>query len=136
METTEKLIFTNQFGSVTEKRVTLNYKSGTEDIPTGQISSVSFQHKRNYFSSIIILIITIAIFIDIIEQLRNSSAIETVLLILAFLLLLISCIGSWIGHHNIVVSVGGQNRIPLKVDLTKTKEGKEFFEAIKKAIFK
>jgi hypothetical protein len=48
METNEKMLFSNSFDLLTDKRIILNYKKGTEDLPVGQITSVSYQHRRNY----------------------------------------------------------------------------------------
>jgi len=52
MTSDEKMLFSNGFGSVTDKRVILNYKDGSEDIPISQVSSVSYKHERSYFFSI------------------------------------------------------------------------------------
>jgi hypothetical protein len=133
METNEKLIFSNAFGSVTDKRIILNYKNGTEDIPVGQITSISYQHKRNYFFSIGGFFISgvglLAILSDITKTTMGVKLI-LFLVIVGFL----SGAANWIGHHNIVISVGGKDRKPLKVEISEIKEGFEFFEAAKRAV--
>ena len=58
--------------------------------------------------------------------------ITSVLLILSVL----SGIANWIGHHNIVISAGGNDRKPIRVEMSKTREGNEFVKAVKKLIFK
>lgn len=135
MDTSEKIIYSNTFGTVTDKRIILNYKSGTEDIPIGQITSISLQHKRNYFfaigSFIAIALVLIPLFVN--EYIPSSVTIISIIAVLFFIL---SGIANWIGHHNIIVSVGGQNGKPLKVEMAKTKDGRQFVEAVKKSIFK
>jgi hypothetical protein len=139
MELTEKLLFNNSFGSVTDKRIILNYKSGTEELPIRSISSISYIHKRNYFIVIPTFIIALYLicFITIVgladERLSGS---EMFIALLFFLLILLILIANWIGHHNIQISVGGINRKPLKFEKSKSKEGHEFVEAIKAAVIK
>lgn len=135
METNEKIIFSNTFGSVTDKRVILNYKSGTEDIPVGQITSISYQHERNYifaFGGFLIggggLVAMLAI---------SNLGVAEVLVILLFLIIgLLSGVANWVGHHNIIISAGGKDRKPLKAELSKTIEGREFVEAVKRAVIR
>jgi hypothetical protein len=136
MENNEKLLFSNSFGSVTDKRVILNYKNGAEDIPIGQITSISYQHKRNYFLSIgsfIISIFTVVIIVSASDRL-GPPFITVCLLI--FILGFLAGIAHWIGHHNIKLSAGGKDRKPLRAEMSKTKEGREFVNAIKKAVIK
>jgi heme A synthase len=136
METTEKVTYTNHFGTVTDKRLILNYKSGTEDIPIGQISSISFQHRRNYFFAIGSFVATVVLLIFMFSNLDNIRGAETLIILLLVLFFILSGIANWIGHHNIVVSAVGQNRKPLKVEMAKTKDGRQFVDAVKKSIFK
>jgi hypothetical protein len=135
MDTSEKIIYSNTFGTVTDRRIILNHRSGTEDIPIEQISSITFQHKRNYFfaigSFVAIAILLIPLFVN--DYIPGSVTIISISGVLFFIL---SGISNWIGHHNIVVSLGGQNRKPLKVEMAKTRDGRQFVEAVKKSIFK
>ncbi|MEO5641716.1 MAG: hypothetical protein ABIQ40_19840 [Bacteroidia bacterium] len=136
MDSTENVVFKNEFGNVTDKRVILNYKSGVEDIPIGQISSISLKHKRNNFFAIgsfaIAVVAIIAMLANIVRIPGAGVLIIIVIVIFAFL----SGIANWIGHHEIVISTSGQNRKGLKVEMAKTKEGRQFVDAIRKAIFK
>lgn len=134
MDTSEKSIYSNYFGSVTDKRVMLNYKSGVEDIPVSQISSISFQRKRNYFiavSSFVLAIVLIALLL-----LNSASGVEAIIYFVFIVFLLISGAANWLGHHVILISAAGKDRKPLKVEMSKTKEGLLFVEAVKKIIFK
>ena len=127
MDILEKFVFSNAFGTITDKRVFLNYKWGTESIPLDQVNTVSFLHKRNYFfeiGSLGAIVMTPMYF---------ANTITVIIIVLFFLL---SGIANWIGHHYIVVRVGGQNKKPLKVEMAKIKDGKQFVEALKKSIFK
>lgn len=136
MAIAEKVIYTNNFGTVTDKRVILIYKSGTEDIPISQISSIAFQHRRNYFFAIggfVTGLIAIIFMLGNIEHLPGTAVLMIILLVI---LALLTGIANWIGHHDIVISTGGQNRKPLKVEMAKTRDGRQFVDAVKKSIFK
>lgn len=139
LEQYERLHFSNLFGTVTDKRIILNYKNGSEEIPKGQITSISFQQERNMFISIFSFLISILL-ISFMAVVINSGSSEggIIVLIASFLLILcvLSGIANWIGHHNIVVSAGGKDRKPIRVEMSKTREGKEFVNAIKRLIFK
>lgn len=139
LEQDERLHFSNLFGTVTDKRIILNYKNGSEEIPKGQITSISFQQERNMFISIFSFLISILL-ISFMAVVINSGSSEggIIVLIASFLLILcvLSGIANWIGHHNIVVSAGGKDRKPIRVEMSKTREGKEFVNAIKRLIFK
>ena len=136
METEEKLVFTNLFGSVSNKRIILNYKSGTEDIPVGQITSVGFKHKRNYFFAIVGCAFGIVLLGFMLFNINNLTGVEVLLIVILSVIALISGLANWIGHHNILVKTTGQNIKALKVEIAKTKEGRKYVEAVKKAVFK
>jgi hypothetical protein len=135
-DTSEKVIYSNHLGTVTDKRVILNYKTGTEDIPIAQISSVSFQHVRNSFFAIANFAMAVLILAIMFSMLNQLNGVATLVVIIVVLLLLVTGIANWIGHHNILVSTAGQNRKPLKVEMAKTSEGLQFANAVKKALFK
>ena len=127
MDIPEKFIYSNTLGTITDKRVFLNYKSGTESIPLEQVNTVSFRRQRNYFFAI-------GSFGAIVLTPMYFANIITVIIIV--LLFLLSAIANWIGHHYIIIGVRGQDKKPLKVEMAKTKEGKKFVEALKKSILK
>ncbi len=134
MDTSEQSIYSNHFGSVSDKRVILNYKSGTEVIPIQQISSISFQRKRNYFMAISSLIVAVVFIILLL--INKASGVEAIIYFILIVFLLISSFANWLGNYVILIGAAGQNRKPLKVEIAKTKEGLEFVEAVKKMIFK
>lgn len=134
MNIEETSVFKNSFGSVTNKRVVLQYKSGTEDIPIGQISSISFRRKRNYFLSIASFIIAIIFGCILGVNLEDASGATAILLFLFIVFSLLSGIANWVGHHEILISAGGKDRNALKVELAKTKEGLEFVSCIKETV--
>jgi hypothetical protein len=134
MNIEETSVFKNSFGSVTNKRVVLQYKSGTEDIPIGQISSISFRRKRNYFLSIASFIIAIIFGCILGVNLEDASGAIAILLFLFIVFSLLSGIANWVGHHEILISAGGKDRKALKVELAKTKEGLEFVSCIKETV--
>ncbi len=134
METKEKILFSNSFGSVTDKRIILNYKSGTEDLPIGQITSISYKHKRNYFFAIISFAVFLVGIISIFFNINKLGGSEVLIILLYIIIAFLSSVANWIGHHNIHISVGGKDRKPLKAEMSKTREGREFVDAIKQAV--
>jgi hypothetical protein len=134
MESKESLVFSNTFGIVTDKRITLNYRTGTEDIPINQVTSISLQHKRNYIFAIGGFAIGTIILLFMVSSMRNLGGGEALIILLVSLLGFLIGVTHWIGHHNIVISTGGNDRKPLKVEMAKTREGREFSNAIKKQI--
>jgi hypothetical protein len=136
METNEKLLFSNSFGTVTDKRIILNYKSGAEDLPLGHITSVSYQRKRNYVFAIVNILIP-AVGLNVLHPSvfsDNRGAVLTILMLA--IASLFSGIANLIGHHNIVISAGGKDRKPLKAEMSQTREGREFVDAVKRAMIK
>lgn len=139
LDQNEHLQFSNTFGSVTDKRIVLNYKNGSEEIPIGQITSISFQKARNKFMSIFSFLISILLIVFIITVVNSRSPESSIFVLIAsllFVLSVLSGIANWIGHHNIAISAGGKDRKPIKVEMSKTREGKDFVNAIKKLLFK
>ena len=136
METNDKILFSNSFGSVTDKRIILNYKSGTEDLPVGQITSVSYQHKRNYVFAIGGFLITIGGLVAMLANISQIGGAEVLIILLFIIVALLSGIANWICHHNIQISAGGKDRKPLKAEMSKTREGREFVDAVKRAVVK
>ncbi len=134
MEITESILFRNQFGSVTDKRIVLNYKNGLEELPIGQVSSISFLHHRNYPFAIGGFLLSIGGLYPVF--LPKMGATEILICLIVSIAGLLSGIANWIGHHNILISSGGKNRRPIKVEMSKTKEGREFVDAVKKAVLK
>ena len=136
METNEKILFSNSFGSVTDKRIILNYKSGTEDLPVGQITSVSYQHRRNYVFAIGGFLISLGGLIAMLANISNIGGAEVLIILLFLIVALLSGIANWIGHHNIQISAGGNDRKPLRAEMSKTREGREFVDAVKRIVIK
>ncbi len=136
METNEKILFSNTFGSVTDKRIILNYKSGTEDIPVGQVTSVSYKQDRNYFFSIGGFVVGVGGLLVMFGNISRLGGAEVLVILLVAIIGLLSGIANWIGHHNVVISAGGKDRKPLRAEMSKTREGREFVDAVKKAVIK
>jgi hypothetical protein len=136
METNEKMLFSNSFGSVTDKRIILNYKSGTEDLPIGQITSVSYQHKRNYVFAIGGFLISLGGLVAMLANIRYVGGAQALIILVGIIYFLLSGIANWIGHHNIQISAGGNDRKPLRAEMSKTREGREFVDAVKRIVIK
>jgi hypothetical protein len=132
MNQDETSIFNNSFGTVTNKRIVLQYKNGNEDIPIGQISSISFQRKRNHILSVGSFIIVIILLFILSINLEHTSAVEALLLFFLIIFSLFSGIANWVGHHEILISAGGKDRKPIKVEFAKTKDGLDFVDSVKR----
>jgi hypothetical protein len=133
MDTSEKIIYSSSLGTVTDATVTLNYKSGPEEIPIWLITSVNLKHVRNYFYSLGSIV---AIFLLIVPILVNQYVPGFLMIfsVVATLFFILSGIANWIGHHNLIVGVSNRDKKPLKVEMAKTKEGRQFTEAIRKSM--
>jgi H+/Cl- antiporter ClcA len=134
MDTKEKILFINTFGCVTDKRITLNYTSGTEDIPIFKVTSVSYHYVRNYYYAFLGFLVGIFGFFRIFTGIQQLEGPILLFILLFAIIGLLIAASHWIGHHNIIISVGGKNRKPLKVGMSKTKEGREFVDAAKSAV--
>lgn len=122
-------------GMVTNKRVVLKYRSGEEDIPIQKITSIAFQHKRGMVGFIISLLGAIGLVIFMIVNIEKFDGGTTMIFCAAALVLMLAAVANWIGRHYLVVSTGGKFVKPLKVEMAKTKDGKELYKAIDKAVF-
>ena len=71
-----------------------------------------------------------------ISQIDEISGGTVLFIVLLIIFLLLSGLANWIGHHNIVITIAGTERRPLKAELAKTREGRELVDAIRKAITK
>ncbi|MCX6256250.1 MAG: hypothetical protein NTV31_17510 [Bacteroidia bacterium] len=133
MENNERIVFNNSFGTVSDKRIILNYKNGSEDIPIKQISSVSFERKQNILFAIFYLIIGIGILVGTFSLEQVPGAVIIVALVLFILFSLVG-IAYYMGNYQIKISVSGRDKKPIRVELAKTKEGRDFSEAIRRQI--
>ncbi len=133
MDNSKKIIFTNSFGTVSDKRIIVNAKNGSEDFPLKQISSVSFERKQNIPLAIIYFIVGIGILIGIFNMHEVSGAVIVVALVF-FLFCALVGVAYYIGNYQIKLSAAGQSRKPIKVEMAKTREGREFADAIRRQI--
>ena len=86
--------------------------------------------------SFLISILLIVFIIAVVNSRSPESSIFVLIASVLFVLSVLSGIANWIGHHNIAISAGGKDRKPIKVEMSKTREGKDFVNAIKKLLFK
>lgn len=89
--------------------------------------------------SIFSFLFSILIILWIVTVINSRSSEGSIIVLIASVLLIVSVlsgIANWIGHHNIVISAGGKDRKPIRVEMAKTREGKDFVNAIKKLLFK
>jgi len=133
MDNDEKILFTNTFGVVSSKRVIINSKNGTEDFPIRQISSISFHRKQNKSLALVYFLFGFLILAITVIQSRIPGIAIVVVLIL-FLLCILIGIAYYIGNYQIKFSIAGQDRTPIKVEMAKTKEGREFSDAVRQQI--
>ena len=135
METNESILFTNSFGTVSDKRIILNLKNGAEDIPIQKISSISFERKRNIPVGILFFVFGIGVINEIMSAGKFGLPSYMILVgIGVFLFFGLAGTAYIIGNYRIRLNVSGVARKPIKVEMAKTKAGREFTEAIRKQI--
>lgn len=137
----EKIIVANDFGTVSTKRVMLKVSNTEASIPIKQIYSISFRRKHNFSLGILYLFISIAVLIGelYIENSYETEGVSmpkliSVLTLILILLFFIVSMTYFIGHHLIRINEFGDDRKKIKVDLFKTRQGKEYYEAIHQQI--
>jgi hypothetical protein len=118
-----KILFENSFGIITETSAILKYNNGTKSFSIAEISYVSFQKESNTLSAIFGLVVTIAGLLLLSSDINMLSVFVSVFGILILL-------ANYLGHHNIVINIQGADQKPLKVEMAKTKEGKDFVVAL------
>ncbi|GJM29233.1 MAG: hypothetical protein DHS20C17_18680 [Cyclobacteriaceae bacterium] len=136
METEETLLHSNTFGTVSNKRIIVNTKSGAEEIPVRQVSSINFKRQRNYFFAIGGLGLGTVLLAAVIIYAREFGGPELLITLVISLIAILSGIANWIGHHVITISTSGIDRKPIKVEMSKTQEGVEFVKAVRNTVFK
>lgn len=129
----EKVVFNNSLGTVTDKRIIFNFKGGTEDVPVRQVTSVSYEKKRNVLMAGINIGIALFILIGIAQFDRVQGSV-IVFGILGFLGFGAIGIAHYIGNYYISISTAGTNRPPMKVEMAKTQDGYDFTQAIRQVI--
>lgn len=135
MENNEKIIFTNNFGTVSDKRVILHTKNGSEDIPLDKISSIAFERKRNIPVGVIFFVVGIGIIAEIMAV--GTFGLPSYMIIVGILVFLffgLAGLAYIVGHYTIKLNVSGVDRKPIKVEIAKTKAGMEFSDAIRKQL--
>jgi hypothetical protein len=100
MDSDEKIIFTNSFGTVSDKKVIINYKNGSEEISLWQISSVSFVRKRNIPLSLLYFFIGIVL-LKLIFGLSQIPLSVVIIVLILFLFFALVGIAYFIGNHQI-----------------------------------
>jgi hypothetical protein len=133
MEGEEKVVFNNGLGTITDKRAIFNFKGGTEDVPIKQITSVSFERKQNIPIALFYFVICLLILYGIgtMNEVQGS-------LIVIGIVAVVFCgfvgVAYYIGNYYIKISTAGHDRPPMKVEMAKTKDGREFTDALRKQI--
>ena len=130
MDTYEKLIFSNSLGTVSNIKVTVNHKNGSENILLKQISTISYDDKRKapLFIFLYGIVGTTVIFYILFFAKRNgfTSAVEFIIILLLSPPGLIYVYG----YHEILINVDGKNR-RYRIKMVKAKEALDFVHAVK-----
>lgn len=134
MDNIESIEYSCSFGSVTSKRVILNGKKGADEFPTRAITSVSFKRQRNHIRAILGFLFSFGCVVLLGSGNAKIGILESFIIVVFLIFCLLVGFANWIGHHNIVLGVSGVDRKPIKVEISKTAEGRTFVEEIKKAI--
>lgn len=130
----ENKIFSNYFGTITDKRVTIKHKNGSQDIPLNQVTSVSFFRKQNKPFAIINFIISLVVLIVPFTRQHHIDTGLVIAGIILFIIFVLNGIANYLGNHQIIISTAGKELKPVKVEMSKTSEGREFSDALRKQI--
>ena len=125
-----RLIFSNQFGNIYESKLTLDSKYSIDETPLTQITLLSCKRERNFIMGILSVIAAFGFprILTVAEQ--GSLNIK----ISIFILFIIIGIGYFIGNIFITIKGLGIDK-KIKIDLSKQKEGIEFYTALKTQIY-
>jgi hypothetical protein len=134
MNENEHVRLENTIGIVTNKKLVLKYKNGNEEIPISKVTSVSFIHKRGYFFAIGNFALTAFLLITCFFTINQSGAVYGLVILIISIFSMLTGIANWIGNYDILISINGNNRKPLSVSFSKTKEGLDLVNSIKKEI--
>jgi hypothetical protein len=134
MNSNEKLLICNIFGTVTDKRVIINDKSATQEILIDSIKSVKFKHERNYFLSLSNYLIFILGLGDLISNINYFTGLQVLLTVPILIITILSGVANWIGHYMIQLNHGDKKFKYIKAEMSKKSEGRDFADAIQMAM--
>ena len=127
--------FSNSLGSVSEQKVVLHHKNASEEIPFSHITSVSFERKSNKTLAIIYFFAGVVCAVMLATGALGFSTLWILIGVILTILIFIVGLAYWFGYHAIVISTAGRDRKPLKIEMAKTREGRELYEAIQGTLF-
>lgn len=130
----EKILVSNSLGVVTSKRVTFNLKEGREDISLTQVTSVSYEKRQNILMASLCFLVAVVMLIGVFQMPAVPGSVIVVVLILFILFALLGT-AHYIGNYYMRISISGVDRPLMKVEMSKTKEGREIIDAIRAQIF-
>ena len=140
MENTEKIITSNSFGSVSSQRIIFNNNGYFEELSMKQVYSVSMRRKNNIIAAIVYFMLSLIVFLAVFKVESAAALFEyiprgiIIIAIITFTFLFLVSMFHYIGHHTIRINDVGNDRRKIKVKLWKTKDGREFTEAIKQQL--
>jgi hypothetical protein len=132
----EVYLIRNGFGAVSNKRISLAMRSGFEDIAIENVTAIRFEHHKNKLVSILSFVLFFLGLKVLILPNSKVGVLESVLFLIGAILFLLLGIANYIGHHTVKINVSGNNRKPIKVEMSRSKEGKEFVMVIIKIILR
>ncbi len=131
MDSNENVVFSNSFGKVSETSVIINRKNDSEEISLWQIAAVSFVRKRSIFLSFLYFFIAI-VFLSLLFRASEINASVVILVLIFVLFFTLIGIAYFLGNHQIRLEVLGTVIKSIKVEMSRTKEGRSFAEAIQR----
>jgi hypothetical protein len=126
--------YSNSFGSVNERMVKLHHKNGLEEIPVDKITSIGFRQKRNLVMGIPGTAGGLFAAGFLVSYSSEIGGTEMFIGLLVCLVIILGGIANLIGHHEIQIGIGGSKTKKIKVEMSKTKDGIEFVNSIRKAM--
>jgi hypothetical protein len=136
MENHEIIIFSNRLGSVSDKRLILNKKNGSEYIFLNAIGSIGLYHVKNYALSIVFFLLALLDLAFLMIAIKyNLPALFVLILIFILPLMIYLGVIHIIGYYKIAINVRGYNN-HIKVKNGQQHEAKVFVDAVSSTILK
>ncbi len=121
----EKTIINNDFGMVTDRKVTYSSQKGRQDIPLEHIVSVSYELKPRIFAGLFCLSVGLIVLLSL----------KAMMFYIIGALLMCAGLLCFRSSPVVIISTGGGNKIPVKGKPNQKKEAEAFARALKKQLF-
>ena len=131
----ESILFSNALGSISSKSIKLYRKNSSEEILTQQITAIEFKRCRDYLRGVISAVLFMFFTFTFFGSSGQYGTVEIAIFLVLVLFTFLMCIASFIGHHEIIISTSGGQIKPFRIEMSKTKEGVEFYQKLRSILY-